>query len=110
MSASTIRGYGYQLAGPLQDDKPVGGKSMLAASCEYRLRVRERIDLIAFVDAGNAYSKEVPDTGDLKFGSGLGVGYYSKIGPIRLDVAFPLERRSGIDDAFQVYVNLGQSF
>ena len=108
--SGSVRGYGYQLAGPLQDKKPVGGKSMLALSCEYRVRVQDRIDLIAFVDAGNAYTTELPDIGDLKFGSGLGVAYYSRIGPIRLDVAFPVERRAGIDDAFQVYVNLGQSF
>jgi translocation and assembly module TamA len=32
------------------------------------------------------------------------------IGPVRLDVAFPLQDRDGVDDAFQVYISIGQSF
>ncbi len=108
--SNSIRGYNYQSVGPLDGDNPVGGKSMLTLSCEFRMRVRDKIDLIAFLDAGNAYKTEMPGVGDLKFGSGLGVSYYSGIGPIRLDVGIPLEPRAGIDDAFQVYVNLGHSF
>jgi translocation and assembly module TamA len=32
------------------------------------------------------------------------------VGPLRLDVAFPINRREGIDDSFQIYISLGQAF
>ena len=41
---------------------------------------------------------------------GLGLRYFTPIGPFRLDVAVPLNRREGLDDAFQVYISLGQAF
>jgi translocation and assembly module TamA len=37
------------------------------------------------------------------------VRYYTPIGPIRLDVALPMPRRAG-DDAFEIYIGLGQAF
>ena len=41
--------------------------------------------------------------------AGLGLRYYTSIGPIRLDVAFPLERRSG-NGLLAIYVSIGQAF
>ncbi|MGZ9033449.1 MAG: hypothetical protein ACXW25_03430 [Rhodospirillales bacterium] len=32
------------------------------------------------------------------------------MGPVRLDVAFPLNRRDDIDDPFQFYIALGEAF
>jgi translocation and assembly module TamA len=42
-------------------------------------------------------------------GAGLGARYYTPIGPVRLDVAVPLTRQHG-DDAFEIYIGLGQAF
>lgn len=108
--AGSIRGYGYQLVGPLKKKIPTGGKSALTLSGELRVRAREKIDLIGFVDCGNAYTRETPDPGNLLWGAGVGVCYHSTIGPIRVDVAVPLDRRKGVDDAFQLYVTLGSWF
>jgi translocation and assembly module TamA len=66
-----------------------------------------------FVDAGNVSKNLNPLNGTLKFGAGAGLRYYTPIGPIRLDLALPLERRrSGPnpDDAFEIYIGLGQAF
>jgi translocation and assembly module TamA len=38
------------------------------------------------------------------------VRYYTAIGPLRLDVGVPLDRRQGVDDAVQIYVSIGQAF
>jgi translocation and assembly module TamA len=46
----------------------------------------------------------------LFWGTGVGLRYYTPIGPIRLDVAFPLNPRQSIDDSFQLYVSIGQAF
>ena len=42
-------------------------------------------------------------------GAGFGVRYDLGFGPIRADIAIPLDRRRG-DPAFQLYVSIGQSF
>ncbi len=108
--ANSIRGYGYQTVAPLDGKHPIGGKSIVEISGELRFRVRENLDLVGFIDGGNAYSKEIPDIGQMFWGAGVGVCYHSKIGPIRIDLATPLNKRSGIDDSFQAYVTLGNWF
>ena len=40
---------------------------------------------------------------------GFGARYFSPAGPIRVDVAFPLNPRRQ-DDSFQVYFSIGQAF
>jgi len=45
----------------------------------------------------------------IKIGAGLGVRYLTGFGPIRLDVAVPLNPGPN-DDAVAVYVGLGQAF
>ncbi len=49
----------------------------------------------------------MPD--EFRIGAGAGIRYFTPIGPIRLDVAVPTKQRPG-DDAFEVYIGLGQSF
>ena len=108
----SVRGYGYQLAGPLQGDTPLGGLSMLTGSLELRFKITESIGLVPFLDAGTAYLDTVPDFSDqeMLYGAGLGLRYYTTIGPIRLDVAVPLRKREGVDSNYQFYVSIGQSF
>lgn len=108
----SVRGYGYQMAGPLDaQGDPTGGRSVLEANAEARYRASESIGVVAFIDGGQAYENVVPSLGDeLLWGAGLGLRYYTPIGPVRADVAIPLNRRHGVDDAFQIYVSLGQAF
>jgi translocation and assembly module TamA len=107
----SVRGYGYQLAGKLgQGDDPIGGRSLLELSGEVRLRVTETIGGVVFVDAGTTYDGSVPDFGEpLRVGVGPGLRYFSPIGPVRVDLGFPIDRRNE-DDPFQLYVSLGQAF
>lgn len=108
----SIRGYALNSIGPLDaEDDPVGGRSSTEFGAELRWRITESIGLVAFAEAGGIYDDTVPDWGsDLFWGAGLGARYLTKIGPLRLDVALPLNRRSGVDDAFQILVSLGQAF
>ncbi len=108
----SIRGYAYKSAGDLDiSDDPIGGRSLLETAAELRWRFMEDFGLVAFVDAGRAYEQGFPDFGQQLFiGAGAGLRYYSPLGPIGLDVAFPLNRRKGVDDFLQIYISLGQSF
>lgn len=108
----SVRGYEYQKAGPLDaDGHPVGGRSVLETGFELRWRVTDTVGIVPFVEGGNVYDEQTPDFGeDLFWAAGLGLRYFTIAGPIRLDVAFPLNRRDGIDDEYQIYVSLGQAF
>ena len=106
----SVRGYEYQSLGPRNDnDDPLGGSTLLEVGIEPRLRLSEEWGLVAFLDGGMAY-EDFGDLGrDLQWGAGLGVRFYTAIGPMRIDVATPLNPRD--DDApMQFYISIGQSF
>lgn len=107
----SVRGYPYQTLGPLSGLTPTGGKSLFEVSLENRVKITERFGLAFFVDGGNAFAGLTPSSEEKLFwGAGTGLRYFTPIGPFRVDVAFPLDRREDIDDSFQIYVSLGQSF
>lgn len=107
----SVRGYGYQEAGPLDTEgDPLGGRSKIEGAFEARVKVIKNVQLAAFVDAASVSTKSIPNFTDEYFiGYGGGVRYLSPIGPIRADVAFPLDKRE-TDSSFQIYIALGQPF
>ncbi len=106
----SVRGYAYQAVGPrFSDNTPQGGLSMLEASLELRHNLTPRWGLVAFVDGGGVGVESTPTGDDFSAGAGIGVRYDLGFGPIRADIAVPLDRRSG-DAAFQIYLSIGQSF
>jgi translocation and assembly module TamA len=107
----SLRGYGYQLAGPLNGDhKPFGGRSAIEFGGELRIKITETIGIVPFLEAGNVYDQSFPKLGNrLLYDTGIGARYYTPVGPVRIDVAVPLSKRPG-DASFQIYVSLGQAF
>ena len=107
----SVRGYSYQSLAPRFNGDPIGGGSLIELTTEARLRFTEEIGGVAFIDAGNAYSSSVPSFNDkLYYGAGVGVRYYSAIGPIRADIAVPLNGKEIGEDGIAFYVSLGQAF
>ena len=108
--AGSVRGYAYQNIGPRDGmGDIIGGRSSILFSGELRYRATDTIGLVAFMDAGNAYSSILPGFGGLKVGVGAGLRYLTPVGPIRFDVAVPLQPGPG-DPSVAVYVGLGQAF
>ncbi|MDO9588982.1 MAG: autotransporter assembly complex family protein [Brevundimonas sp.] len=106
----SVRGYQYQGVGPrLPDNTPRGGLSLFETSVEVRRDVGRNFQAVAFVDAGAIGFQETPNFNNLRYGAGVGVRYKLPFGPIRADIAFPIERREG-DADFQIYVSIGQAF
>ena len=106
----TVRGYRYQSIGPqFRRNRPIGGTSISAATVEYRQRFGESFGAAVFVDAGQVSSSSSGFGSDLRAGAGVGARYYTPVGPVRLDVAVPLNKRNG-DDSFELYVGIGQAF
>jgi translocation and assembly module TamA len=106
----SIRGYDYRTIGPRIDGDIVGGLSFWEASAELRFKMTDRIGIVPFIDAGSAYPDPIPDfSEDVFVGAGLGLRYYTPLGPLRFDIATPLTPRDG-DPSFAIYVGLGQAF
>ena len=63
-----------------------------------------------FVEGGNVYARSEPEDIDLLWAAGLGFRYYTAVGPLRFDVAVPIDKRENVDDDYQFYISLGQAF
>ncbi len=107
----SVRGFAFQSASPRDPlGNIIGGRSLFESSFELRIRINDILGIVPFVDAGRAFAAPFPDFSQaLKVGAGVGLRYLTPIGPIRVDVAVPLNR-SPEDPRFGVYVGLGQSF
>ena len=110
---ASVRGYGYQAIGPRDEiGQPTGGRSLVEAAVEARIKTgffNGALSVVPFFDAGAVGRNPTPGFDALKFGAGVGVRYATGFGPLRLDVAFPLNPEP--EDSFvAVYVSLGQAF
>lgn len=108
----SIRGYEFQKVGPLDsENNPLGGRSLFEVSGEMRIRAWKNFGFVPFIDGGNVFGSSFPSFEDkLRWAAGLGLRYFTGFGPLRFDVAFPLNSRDNIDDDFQFYVSFGQAF
>ncbi|MDX6750039.1 autotransporter assembly complex family protein [Geminicoccaceae bacterium 1502E] len=108
----SVRGIGYQLAGPLDDkERPLGGRSLIELNAELRFDLTESIGLVTFLDAGSVYESVLPQPADrMRYGTGAGLRYFTPIGPLRVDVGVPLDHDPEVDDPFQLYISIGQAF
>lgn len=109
----TVRGQPYQSLGVTipsgGTSYTVGGNRFLAASLEARMKVTESIGVVGFLDAGRVDRDAFFGAdGDWHAGAGVGVRYDTGIGPIRLDIAAPVQGKTG--KGVQLYVGLGQAF
>ncbi|WP_122847296.1 autotransporter assembly complex protein TamA [Pseudomonas viridiflava] len=91
----SVRGYDYQTLSPTNSDGDrIGGRYMVAGSVEYQYSIAEKWRLATFVDQGNSFNNL--DLPSLKTGVGFGVRWVSPVGPLRLDLAHPLDDDGGI--------------
>jgi translocation and assembly module TamA len=121
-SENTLRGYNYETVSPMSEDAdPIGGRSLMVYSLEGRWRISKKWGSVLFYDIGNVFSEPLPKFDAKMLQSiGMGIRYYTPVGPLRLDIAVPLNRRrvfdrremrkKFVDDAYQIYFSVGQSF
>ena len=105
----SVRGYGFQELGPRDiNNVPLGGRSLSEFAVEGRYRFGN-YGVVAFVDAGQVSEAQYPDFSGIRFGVGVGGRVYTNFGPVRLDVATPIDRRQG-EALVTIYVSIGQAF
>jgi translocation and assembly module TamA len=107
----SVRGYDYNSIYPRERDAlglTPGGQGLVEGSLEARWRFGEHWGAAAFLDGGAAFDNW-SQAGDLSWGVGVGARYDLGFAPLRVDVAFPLDR-DGASDDFALYISIGQAF
>jgi translocation and assembly module TamA len=108
----SVRGYEYQSVGPhYPNNVPVGGLSLVEASAEFRHSFTNTLGGVLFIDSGTVSEQINPDFRHTLTAVGVGFRYNLGFAPIRADIAFPLQQANGASQqAFQIYLSIGQSF
>ena len=112
--ANSLRGFATDSVGPrrtLSDGREIaaGGQGVLILNQELRYHHGTGLGAAVFYDAGNVFESASDIDLKLRHDVGFGLRYDSVIGLLRLDLAFPLGRRSG-ERGYQVWFGLGQAF
>lgn len=92
----SVRGYGFEELSTNRN----GANHTLVGSIEYEYNVFGDWSVAAFYDVGNAFNDFAEP--ELKRGAGLGVRWYTLIGPVQLDFARALD-----DDSFRIHFTIG---
>jgi outer membrane protein assembly complex protein YaeT len=116
--STTLRGFALDSVGTPQTfgprGFPVGGNAMLLLNGELRVPIWGRLGGQAFVDGGNVYRRvEEFSLADLRGSVGFGLRFRSPIGPVRLDMGFPLDRQivgGDLEPAYQFHFLFGHAF
>ncbi|MBB4075924.1 translocation and assembly module TamA [Bartonella fuyuanensis] len=107
----SVRGYAYRNIGvKTKNDAIVGGKALIEGSTELRVSLNDKIGFVGFLDGGLVGEKaNFSFSQKIKWGAGIGGRYMTGLGPLRVDLAFPLKREQG-DPRIGFYVGIGQAF
>lgn len=107
--SNSIRGWARSMLGPIgEDGKPLGGKSILEMNVEIRRPLFWLMEGALFFDAGNVWGAPFRYSfNQLSYSVGGGLRFNTPIGPIRLDIGFPI---NNVKRNPQFFINVGQAF
>jgi outer membrane protein insertion porin family len=109
---NSIRGFKYQMVGPLdQEDNPIGGKFKIVWNIiELRRSLYKILGGVLFIDAGNVWSnKDDFNFSGIRISSGLGLRLSSPIGILRLDYGINMDNHKN-ESKSVLHFNMGHSF
>jgi translocation and assembly module TamA len=101
----SLRGYDLDALGPLDDSGEVrGGRHLAIATLELEHMVWRKWSAAVFVDHGGAFNDF---SEPVSTGVGIGIRWQSPFGPIRLDLAAPLDDPSR---SLRLHLGIGSTF
>jgi len=127
---NSVRGFRENSLGPLGTGlEPRGGSVVLLTNAELRFPIphlaRYNFGAAVFLDGGTVWNSvdeirledfKITTDGrkvsreDYMYGAGFGVRYYTPVGPLRLDIGFPLKKTADMDYDYRIHISLGQIF
>jgi outer membrane protein insertion porin family len=95
--ANTVRGYKERSIGPRDEGTgdPIGGEAMLIGNAELTYPVFSNFKIATFYDIGNVWHNSMETkvrAQDFKAGTGVGVRVKTPIGPVKVDLGYPLDK------------------
>ncbi len=108
---NSIRGYGYNSVGEVEVNEDgtktvIGGGKLIVGSAEIDYLFHENWSASTFYDAGDAFNSD-PNP---RTSWGLGVRWFSPVGALRLDIAFPHHNVYGgkeDKDKYRIHISVG---
>lgn len=111
-SDQIMRGYPNNGLAPVDENgRLIGGRSFFAMSVEPRMEMAKGFYFTPFFDAGRVFLG--PDLNfDEKLAFSCGAGWHldTLVGPLRLDIAFPLSSQPTDAPSYQIYLSIGSAF
>lgn len=124
--SKSVRGYGYEKMGVVNtrdEIVDISGLSSFMANTELRFPLYKDLGGVTFLDAGALFREDLEaDLGNLRYAAGLGLRYYTIIGPVQLDFGYKLNpaKKAATEDPMLVslakkdrwylHFNIGQTF
>ncbi|MBI3127291.1 MAG: outer membrane protein assembly factor BamA [Candidatus Tectomicrobia bacterium] len=106
-----LRGFRARDIGPRDENgEVIGGLAAGLLSLELAHPFIGPTQLAAFIDVGNVWeTSDAFDLSDLRYGAGFGLRFITPIGPIRIDVGFKLDKKSG-ERPRELHFGVGAAF
>ncbi len=109
----SVRGYPTDSLGPVEElgdmTFPLGGKTLVVINQELRYQLLGPVAGLVFFDLGNVWEDTAEIDSDLFKSLGVGLRAVTPVGLLRLDWAFPLDRRPE-DPSYKLYFGFGNTF
>ncbi|MCE5194391.1 MAG: outer membrane protein assembly factor BamA [Nitrospiraceae bacterium] len=108
---TTVRGYEQDMLGPKgTNNSPIGGNAFFLANFELRTSITKSFGIVTFLDGGNVWARANDmNLSGLKYTTGLGLRYYTPVGPVRLDYGYKLQRETG-ESSGAIHFSIGHAF
>lgn len=116
---NTLRGFRYRRVGPRRPTDTggyviIGGVQQILASLDFVVPLSKTVGLkaVAFFDIGNSFDKDEfsLNPSNLRKDTGFGLRWISPLGPMKLDVGFPIGERLPDEAKYEVQFTIGNLF
>ncbi|MCY4379908.1 MAG: outer membrane protein assembly factor BamA [Candidatus Dadabacteria bacterium] len=116
---NTLRGFRYRRVGPRRPTDTggyviIGGVQQVLASLDFVVPLSKTVGLkaVAFFDVGNAFDEDEfsLNPSNLRKDAGFGIRWISPLGPMKLDIGFPIGERLRDEEKYEVQFTVGNLF
>ncbi|MBI3312593.1 MAG: outer membrane protein assembly factor BamA [Candidatus Omnitrophica bacterium] len=116
--ANTIRGFRERRVGPIDrlSNDPIGGEALLVGTLEEVLTIvrderrKPILKSSVFLDVGNVWRRTEDFAHSFQAGTGVGMRVNTPIGPVRLDLGFPVTQLRDEKRRPRFHFNISRSF